>query len=293
MVECVDSAGDYICAGCIEREELREEIRKLQETVGVLVELVKGRQAVRPVCVCVSTQTESVLVDTGSQAGTGHEGAVMAGWTAVSGRKAYAKVVQEGVVATENRFSALGADGVASGADVRDETVVVGDSTIRHVDKVVCREVSGKCVRVCLPGAKIQDVIDRVGTVMGSGTGGSAIVHIGTNNVEKEGSEVIMGRYRALIRELKEKRVGQIVLSGILPVRGNYRNSRRVSINYRLQKLCQEEGVGYVSMWDRFYGRAELYLSDGLHLSSKGAAVLGKGFVRVLGDGVGIISNLN
>ena len=35
-----------------------------------------------------------------------------------------------------------------------------------------------------------------------------------------------MGRYRELVRELKRVRVGQIVLSGILPVRGGCAHQR-------------------------------------------------------------------
>ena len=83
-------------------------------------------------------------------------------------------------------------------------------------------------------------------------------------------------------------RVGQIVLSGIPPVRGGRtRNNSRISINLRLQALCQEEGVGFLNMWEHF----DLpFTKDGLHLNKRGAAVLGKGFLRALGDGIGKLS---
>ena len=45
-------------------------------------------------------------------------------------------------------------------------------------------------------------------------------MHMGTNNAEKEGTSAIVGKYRRLVKTLKEARVGQIVLSGILPVMG-------------------------------------------------------------------------
>ena len=51
--------------------------------------------------------------------------------------------------------------------------------------------------------------------VMGGGMGGAVLVHVGTNNAEKEGTSAIVGKYRRLIKTLKEARVGQIVLSGI------------------------------------------------------------------------------
>ena len=31
---------------------------------------------------------------------------------------------------------------------------------------------------------------------MGGGTGGAVLVHVGTNNAEKEGTSVIVGQYR-------------------------------------------------------------------------------------------------
>ena len=74
------------------------------------------------------------------------------------------------------------------------------------------------------------------------------LVHAGTNDVDKKEYKEVMGRYRELVRELKRVRVGKIVLSGILPVRGGYtRDNRRISINLRLQALCQEEGVGFLN----------------------------------------------
>ena len=63
---------------------------------------------------------------------------------------------------------------------------------------------------------------------MGGGTGSALIVLVGTNNAEKEGTSAIAGKYRRLVKTLKEARIGQIVLSGTLPVMGGrgeeYRN---------------------------------------------------------------------
>ena len=162
------------------------------------------------------------------------------------------------------------------------------NSIVRLVDDVVCRKGPPKCVRICLPGAGIQDVRNRVASVVGPGKRGAVLFQVGTNDVDKKGSEEVMGRYRELVRELKRVRVGQIVLSGILPVRGGYtRNNRRISINLRLQALCQEEGGGFLNMWEHFEQGDGLFSKDGLHLNKRGAAVLGKGFLRALGVALG------
>ena len=105
--------------------------------------------------------------------------------------------------------------------------VLVGDSIVRKTDRVLNK---GDDVVVCLPGAKIEAITERVKNIVGSGKGGSVLVHVGTNNVEREGTTAIVRKYRQLVRTLKQTRVEQVILSGILPVMGRrghkYRNCR-------------------------------------------------------------------
>ena len=48
---------------------------------------------------------------------------------------------------------------------------------------------------MCLPGARIEHVTARVEKIMGRGKGGTILVHIGTNNADKEGTTVIVDKY--------------------------------------------------------------------------------------------------
>ena len=79
---------------------------------------------------------------------------------------------------------------------------------------------------------------------MGRGMGGTILVHVGTNNADKEGTSAIVDKYSNLLKKTKEARVGQVILSGILPVFGNridgYRNSKRMAINGMMKRLCRE-----------------------------------------------------
>ena len=45
---------------------------------------------------------------------------------------------------------------------------------------------------------------------MGRGKGGTILVHIWTNNAHKEGTTVIVDKYRKLLKKTKEARVEQI-----------------------------------------------------------------------------------
>ena len=58
-----------------------------------------------------------------------------------------------------------------------------------------------------------------------------------------------------------------------------YRNCRRMAINTQVQKVCMEEGVGFIDMWLSFVGRDDFFMRDGL--------------VRVVDEGTGTIHYLN
>ena len=176
----------------------------------------------------------------------------------------------------------------------RNATTYVGDSIVRKTD---ARLNKGEDVVVCLPGARIEHVTERVEKIMGRGKGGTILVHVGTNNADKEGTTAIVDTYRKLLKKTKEARVGQIILSRILPVFGNridgYRNSKRMAINGMMKRLCKEEDVGYVDMWDSFVGIEGMYARDGLHLSGKGAATFAEGLSGAVASGLGKLRYLN
>ena len=139
---------------------------------------------------------------------------------------------------------------------------------------------------------------ERVEQIMGRGYGGSILVHVGTNNTDKEGTTAIVEKYRNLLKKTKQARAGQIILSGILPpVFGNriqgYINSKRMAVNGMVKRLCKEEEVGYVDLWDSFVGKEDMYVRDGLHLSGKGAGVFAEGLPGAVASGLGKVRYLN
>ena len=163
----------------------------------------------------------------------------------------------------------------------RTERVFMGDSILRKTVKTLNK---GEDVVVCLPGARIEHVTERVENTLGHGQGGSILVHVGTNNADREGTTRIVQRYRQLVGKLKKTRVEQVILSG----RGvAYRNCKRMAINVLVEQMCEEEGVGFVDLWGYFVGKEDMYMSDGLHLSGKGAAVFSENLLRSMNSGTG------
>ena len=81
-------------------------------------------------------------------------------------RRSYAEAVIEGALRTERLF--------------------MGDSILRRTLN------KGEDVVVCLPGARIEHVTERVESVLGHGQGGFIFVHIGTNNADRDGTTRIV-----------------------------------------------------------------------------------------------------
>ena len=60
-----------------------------------------------------------------------------------------------------------------------------------------------------------------------------------------------------------------------------------------VERLCKEEDVGYMDLWDSFVGNEDKYVRDGLHLSGKGAAVFAEGLSGAVASGLGKVRYLN
>ena len=137
-------------------------------------------------------------------------------------------------------------EAVIEGA-LRTERVFMGDSILRKTDRTLSK---GEDVVVCLPGARIEHVTERVENVLGHGQGGSILVHVGTNNADRDGTTRIVKRYRELVETLKKTRVEQITILPVIRGRGTtFRNCKRMAINGLLEQMCEEEGVGFVGIF--------------------------------------------
>ena len=80
----------------------------------------------------------------------------------------------------------------------RTSTIYVGDYIVRKTDR---RLGKGKDVVVCLPGARIEHVTERVEKIAGRGKGGTILVRVATNNADKEGTTAIVDKYSNLLKK--------------------------------------------------------------------------------------------
>ena len=161
-------------------------------------------------------------------------------YNSLPGDKSAGQNVMEGI--QRKSYSKAVIEGVRKRA-----RVFVGDSIVRKIDRVLN---NGDDVVVCLPGSKIEAKTETVENIVGSGKGRSVLVHVGTNNVEREGTTAIVRKYRNLVRTLKQTRVEQVILSGILLIIGRrgqrFKNCRGMAINMLVQEICREGEDGFL-----------------------------------------------
>uniref|UniRef100_A0A803JI24 SGNH hydrolase-type esterase domain-containing protein n=1 Tax=Xenopus tropicalis TaxID=8364 RepID=A0A803JI24_XENTR len=158
------------------------------------------------------------------------------------------------------------------------QAIVVGDSIIRKVDRVICHKDPTCRTVCCLPGARVRHVVERVDKLLGgAGEDPAVLVHIGTNDKVRGGGEVLKNDFKKLGAKLRA-RTSKVIFSEILPVpRATLRRQRELrEINAWLRDWCREEGFGFLQNWADFSIGYRLFARDGGHLNDDGAAALGE-----------------
>ncbi|XP_062896362.1 uncharacterized protein LOC134342314 [Mobula hypostoma] len=273
----------YICAKCIELQLLRDRVTELELQLDDL-RLVR--------------ESEEVIERSGRQVVTpGPREADK--WVTVRRGKGKRKVMGStpAAVPLNNRYSCLstvGGDSLPGGSDSgpasgtesgpvaqkgrarKRRAVVIGDSIVRGSNRRFCGRSPETRMVVCLPGARVWDISDRVQDILKwEGEEPEVLVHIGTNDIGRKRDEVLKEEYRELGRELR-KRTAKVVISGLLPVPrdSESRNAMRWRINAWLRDWSRGQGFKFLDHWDLFWRRCDLYKKDGLHLNPRGTNIL-------------------
>uniref|UniRef100_A0A8D2KRG4 SGNH hydrolase-type esterase domain-containing protein n=1 Tax=Varanus komodoensis TaxID=61221 RepID=A0A8D2KRG4_VARKO len=142
---------------------------------------------------------------------------------------------------------------------VRRQVIVVGDSLLRGTEAAVYRPNLETREVCCLLGAHIRHVKDRVERLVRSGGHQPLLViHVGTNNVARQGVVGTTRDFEALGKKLREMKA-QAAFSSILPVWGfgPGRDRRASEVNDWLRVWCQKECF-------RFLDHGTCFLANGL-----------------------------
>ena len=153
----------------------------------------------------------------------------------------------------------------------KDTVLVVGDSMARGIGDCLVKDsggYSGMCSKVAVGGARIQDIQERIAK-MGEKPESHLVVVVGTNNLFSDASEKMMSRYKDLVEEIKKHRFRKVSFVGIMKRKVNkYVDSKRIGINFRLEKLCEDNDLGFID--PEITVELEHLSKDGLHLNRQG-----------------------
>ncbi|KAF7238327.1 Brevican core protein, partial [Varanus komodoensis] len=139
------------------------------------------------------------------------------------------------------------------------------------------------CYTEELYGARIRHVKDRVERLVHSGGHQPLLViHVGTNDVARQGVGGTTRDFEALGKKLRELKA-QVAFSSILPVRGfgPGRDRRASKVNDWLRVWCQKERFGFLDHGTHFLANG-LLARDGLHLTRMGKRSFGDALASVI-----------
>uniref|UniRef100_A0A3P9B484 SGNH hydrolase-type esterase domain-containing protein n=1 Tax=Maylandia zebra TaxID=106582 RepID=A0A3P9B484_9CICH len=144
-------------------------------------------------------------------------------------------------------------------------TLVLGDSIVRNV------RMRG-ALTLSFPGA----IVDRIPNILASHPQvNRIIIHIGTNDIPKQQSELLKLDFLQLFSLLGQLQVSAFI-SGPTPTcgRGIGHFSRLLSLNTWLSSACVSHSLGFINNFDAFWERRHLFGADGLHLNAWGRRLL-------------------
>ncbi|XP_076849806.1 uncharacterized protein LOC143498238 [Brachyhypopomus gauderio] len=168
-------------------------------------------------------------------------------------------------VHVSNRFAPLS-------ATPSEETLVIGDSIVRHVKVAI--PVGAPAVTVsCLPGARAPDISGNL-RLLAHKLFSRIVIHVGANDIRLRQSEVTKANVKEVVK-LAQTMYDAVICSGPIPMRrGDEQYSRLTSLNRWMSKWCSENQVGFINNWEEFEGKPGLLGRDGVHPTRDGAALL-------------------
>lgn len=186
------------------------------------------------------------------------------------------KVIREpSPVMLTNKFSML--------SEEEGDACIVGDSLVRGQGVSFGQRTRRKAKVTCFPGAGIEKLANSL--PKSEGPFNATVICAGGNDVKSSTSPELRIKYRALLARLSERRSPTVVM-GILPrlFENNIFANRAKEINRWLHIQCNERGILFIDLWDKFNKKRNLFMRDGIHLASQGRNILTDNINEVLNE---------
>jgi len=152
--------------------------------------------------------------------------------------------------------------------DKKKSVLLLGDSLARGVGCQLESQCQELFVSQAFGGARIEDISKKVEEIQVSDEC-HIVVMVGTNNLQSDGTAMIMDKYKELVNKLKAKRLRKASIVEILARRdlSNYNNSKRIAMNIQLKELCEKNEIEFLEV---AVDKNSMLDSRGLHLNFSG-----------------------
>uniref|UniRef100_A0A3B4ZB61 SGNH hydrolase-type esterase domain-containing protein n=1 Tax=Stegastes partitus TaxID=144197 RepID=A0A3B4ZB61_9TELE len=133
-------------------------------------------------------------------------------------------------------------------------TVVIGDSVVRNIKLYAA-------ATYCVPGARVSDLLERIPALpIKHADAGKVVIHIGTNDIASQQSEVLKRDFNSLFNLLKNCRKSVFISGPLLSFhRGVGRFSRLLSLTTWLQSACSLHNLVLIDNFNLFWERAAFF----------------------------------
>lgn len=152
--------------------------------------------------------------------------------------------------------------------------LIIGDSNVRRLEGIGSKR-PGRMTFHSISGATTDHVKQQLNQVVSNCVASEVVIHVGTNDIVRKGSEEVVKDVLDLAQKTKSKNgVRRVYVCSVTPRkdRGSFMFSRSESVNNRLQLLCPKTGIGFIDLRARlercqFSGLAR----DAVHYNKAGS----------------------
>uniref|UniRef100_A0A8C2WHW1 OSK domain-containing protein n=1 Tax=Cyclopterus lumpus TaxID=8103 RepID=A0A8C2WHW1_CYCLU len=160
------------------------------------------------------------------------------------------------------------------------KNLIVGDFSVRDMKSMF--SVDTKVL--CYPNDMVSDLEERILEIAAAHTTvKNIILHIGSNDVVKQESEMLKQDFKNLLNTVSSLNA-EVFISGPLPPirRGPERFTRLLALNIWLSTACPDHSVHFIDNFNIFWNRKQLFKTDGLCLNKAGVKLFTSNVMYVL-----------
>ena len=153
-------------------------------------------------------------------------------------------------------------------------TLVIGDSMIKEIE-VNKLSRSKKITKICMPGAKSDQIKERLQTTLKSTHYDEVIIHAGVNDLSNSQPDQIIVQLTDMAASVNSST--KVSISSIITTRDKDRNSAINLINSELKITCQSRGWVYID--NSRIGNDHLKFNS-IHLNRVGVKLFASNIIR-------------